>query len=256
MQIKTFKKSDRLHSKISWLDAHFYFSFGNQYDPNRINFGALLVVNDDIISAHSGFGAHSHRDMEIITIPLSGTLSHKDSLGSEGDISEGEVQAMTAGTGLTHSEYNHKNIPVNSFQIWIRPVIKNLSPVYSQKKIKELTQNSPQLLVSPDGRDDSLIIHQDAFISLLTLDSNMQSGISLQSDFKFDTNIKSGIFLTCVKGSFSLSVHLNSNKVSDNIFLNEKDWVEISDIDVIENTLQIINFDEESKILCIQVPVS
>lgn len=255
MQIKSFKKSDRLQSKLIWLDANFYFSFADKYNPERIRFGALLVVNDDIISANSGFGMHSHQNMEIITIAFSGILSHKDSLGNIGDITKNEVQVMTAGTGVTHSEYNNQNTLVNSFQIWIHPALNNLDPSYNQKSFANIETNNPKLLVSSDGRENSLIINQDAFISKLDLDSDSKVNFRLQDNFKFNKDIKVGIFITCLSGNFSVFVKKDNLEISDKFVLNEKDWLEIDDLDVIKDSLEINSLESKSEILIIQVPI-
>jgi redox-sensitive bicupin YhaK (pirin superfamily) len=146
-----------------WLKTHYSFSFANYYDPNRMGFGVLRVINDDFIAGQSGFGEHSHADMEIITIPFTGTLSHKDSSGGDGEIHEGEVQVMSAGTGIVHSEYNHTDAPVELFQIWIEPKNRGIAPRYDQKTFDfSLERNMLVPIVSGDGRDGSLVIHQDA----------------------------------------------------------------------------------------------
>ncbi|MCW1888325.1 MAG: pirin family protein [Candidatus Moranbacteria bacterium] len=148
-----------------WLKTRYSFSFANYYDPMKMGFGALRVINDDWIGPQSGFGKHQHANMEIITIPFLGTLSHKDSTGGEGDIRAGEVQVMSAGTGVVHSEYNHGDEPVELFQIWIEPKSYGVAPRYDQKTFDfNLNANKLVLLVSPDGHEESLVIHQDALI--------------------------------------------------------------------------------------------
>jgi len=252
MLINYFKAASRFNSKNDWLDANFYFSFADKYDPNRIRFGALLVVNDDIIAGNSGFPTHSHRDMEIITIPMSGTLSHKDSSGGEGKISIGEVQTMTAGSGISHSEYNNEGESANSFQIWIFPYAKNLTPKYNQKRFEIIENNKLQLLVSPDARDGSLAINQDGFISQINMKTGETMEYKLFSDFKFnDVNMNMGIFVTCVSGKFSIK----NNEDDKEFILDEKDWLEVSELDITNSALKIGALDDNSKLLFIQVPM-
>ena len=150
-----------------WLSSHHTFSFANYYNPERMGFGTLRVINDDIVAPARGFGTHPHENMEIISVPLSGCLRHKDTMGNEHVIKAGEVQAMSAGTGLQHSEYNHsQNEAVNFLQIWVYPKRKNIKPNYSQKEfLEENRMNKIQLVVSPDGRDNTVEINQDAFFS-------------------------------------------------------------------------------------------
>lgn len=148
-----------------WLKTKYSFSFADYYDPMKRGFGALRVINDDWIAPQSGFGEHHHANMEIITIPYIGRLSHRDSTGGEGSIGAGEVQVMSAGTGVTHSEYNHDDKPIELFQIWIEPKIQGIAPHYDQKPFNfDPAQNKMVLVVSPDGRDGSLTIHQNALI--------------------------------------------------------------------------------------------
>ena len=145
-----------------WLKTCYSFSFANYYDPMKMGFGTLRVINDDWIGPQSGFGEHEHSNMEIITIPFTGALSHKDSTGGEGNIEAGEVQVMSAGTGVVHSEYNHTDAPVELFQIWIEPRSYGIKPRYDQKKFDfEHQKNALVLLVSADGQSESLTIHQD-----------------------------------------------------------------------------------------------
>ena len=150
-----------------WLQANHSFSFANYYDPERMNFGALRVLNDDTIAPGMGFGTHPHDNMEIITIPLEGDLEHKDSMGNIGFINEGEIQVMSAGTGVFHSEYNkNPDKPINLLQLWVMPNIQNAAPRYDQKSIRELKKNNVLYQVlSPDQNDDGMWIHQDAWFS-------------------------------------------------------------------------------------------
>ncbi len=151
-----------------WLHSHHSFSFADYHNPERMGFGKLRVLNDDIVEPGAGFGTHPHRNMEIISIPLSGALRHRDSMGHESVIRTGDVQVMSAGSGLLHSEFNDSNSEqVNFLQIWIFTDKLNVEPRYDQKSFaRDQRQGQLQLVVSPDARDDSLWIHQNAFMSL------------------------------------------------------------------------------------------
>ncbi len=166
------KSANRGFANHEWLKAAHSFSFANYYDENKIHFGKLRVLNDDIVAPAKGFGMHPHKDMEIITIPQTGALKHADNMGNEAVITTGEVQVMSAGTGVYHSEFNASDTePVNLFQIWIFTNQTGHKPRYDQKLFSpEGRDGNWQLLVSPDGRDESLRIHQNAFVS--TIDSN------------------------------------------------------------------------------------
>ena len=164
----------RGHANHGWLDAHHSFSFAGWYDPAKIHFGALRVLNDDIVNGGQGFGRHQHDNMEIITIVLDGALEHKDSMGHTQAIIPNEVQVMSAGSGVTHSEYNHnKDKKVNLLQTWIFPNKRDVTPRYDQKMFApEDRINQLQPLVSPiDNEDAGLKIHQDAWIYRTTLEA-------------------------------------------------------------------------------------
>jgi quercetin 2,3-dioxygenase len=158
------KAQERGHVQIDWLNSYHTFSFGNYHDPNWMGFRTLRVINDDVVAPASGFGTHGHRDMEIVTYVLSGALSHKDSLGTGATIYPGEVQRMTAGTGITHSEFNQSTSEaVHLLQIWIIPDTLDLIPSYEQKAFPtDEKQGKLRLVASPDGRDGSVTIHQNA----------------------------------------------------------------------------------------------
>ncbi|HEY5298010.1 MAG TPA: pirin family protein [Verrucomicrobiae bacterium] len=157
------KSEERGHVNHGWLDSHFTFSFADYYDPAHMGFRSLRVINDDIVAPAQGFGAHPHRDMEIITYILSGALEHKDSMGNGRIIRPGEVQYMAAGTGVTHSEFNpSKNEPVHLLQIWIVPDKKNTKPNYAEKSFAKVENGKLHLAVSKNGRDGSIAINQDA----------------------------------------------------------------------------------------------
>jgi redox-sensitive bicupin YhaK (pirin superfamily) len=160
--------ADRGRTRIDWLDSYHTFSFGDYYDPRHMHFGALRVINEDIVAPGQGFGTHPHRDMEIITYVLEGSLQHRDSLGTGSVIRPGEVQRMSAGTGITHSEFNaSQSDPVHLLQIWIMPEVKGLQPEYEQKAYEPNGSiDRWQLVASRDGREGSVTVHQDVSLYL------------------------------------------------------------------------------------------
>ena len=166
---KIFYSADsRGYADHGWLEARHSFSFANYYDPERIHFGMLRVLNDDIIAPAEGFGTHPHNNMEIITIPLSGQLEHKDNMGNGSVITAGEVQVMSAGTGVMHSEFNPSGTEhANLLQIWIFPEKKDVNPRYDQRRFKhEVFHNNIRTIVNNNENDNSLFIYQKAVISM------------------------------------------------------------------------------------------
>ena len=161
-----FSAQRRGHTQLDWLDSYHSFSFGEFYDPERMGVSVLRVINDDVVNGGGGFGAHPHRDMEIITYMVSGTIEHRDSLGNIKRIEPGEVQRMSAGTGITHSEYNASGEePLRLLQIWIKPAQQNLPPSYEQKRVAN--GSGLNWIVSGDHVPDTLHIHQDVRIARL-----------------------------------------------------------------------------------------
>lgn len=166
------RAEDRGHANHGWLDTNHTFSFADYYDPNFMGFRSLRVINEDRVKAGVGFGTHAHRDMEIISYVLEGTLAHRDSMGTGSLIKPGEVQRMSAGSGVTHSEMNPSNDePVHFLQIWILPAERGITPGYEQKKFEDdERRNALRLVASPDGRDGSVTIHQDVQLFSTLLD--------------------------------------------------------------------------------------
>lgn len=177
MSIIVRKSADRGHADHGWLDSHHTFSFADYHDPRHMGFGPLRVINEDRVQPGRGFGEHGHRDMEIISYVIEGALEHKDSIGAGSIIRPGDIQVMSAGTGVRHSEFNHSHaVPVHFLQIWITPDARGLKPRYDQRTFADAEKSGRlRLIVSGDGRDGSLMIHRDANIhaALLKADQHI-----------------------------------------------------------------------------------
>jgi len=182
-----------------WLQTRHYFSFANYYDPERIHFGMLRVLNDDIVAPESGFGMHPHDNMEIITIPLSGSLWHQDDMGNQSTIQKGEIQVMSAGSGIMHSEWNKDiNTPVNLFQIWIYPRTRNVTPRYQQIEIASLrVPNSLYQILSPNQHDAGVWIHQNAWMHMGEFNKKSTQTYTLHAH-------NNGVFVLVVDGQISI----------------------------------------------------
>ncbi|MEL7268185.1 MAG: pirin family protein [Bacteroidota bacterium] len=167
------KADTRGNANHGWLQSRHTFSFANYYNPERMNFGLLRVLNDDIVSEARGFGTHPHRDMEIISIPLEGDLEHKDSMGTSAIIKQGDIQVMSAGTGIMHSEYNaNKDKPVKFLQIWVFPNEKGVTPRYDQITLDlDDRKNKMQQVLSPNPEDAGVWIHQNAWFNMTSLEA-------------------------------------------------------------------------------------
>lgn len=236
MKLTLHKADSRGHANHGWLNSFHTFSFANYYNPERMNFGVLRVLNDDTVDSGMGFGEHPHRDMEIISIPLEGDLEHQDSMGTKAVIRKGEIQVMSAGTGVMHSEYNrNKDEQVKFLQIWIIPNKMGVEPRYDQIKISDHAKpNDFQQILSPDKNDEGVWIHQDAWFNLADFDP----GISKEYRLHKKGN---GVYLFVLSGEA---------KVGDTV-LSERDGLGIEDTDSF--TLEAL---KKSEILIMEVPMS
>jgi quercetin 2,3-dioxygenase len=193
--MKTIRRAnDRGHANHGWLDSYHTFSFGNYYDPAHMSFRSLRVINDDQIAAGNGFGTHPHRDMEIITYVLEGAIEHRDSMGNGAIVNAGDVQRMTAGTGVTHSEFNPSPTDATHLlQIWLTPQQMGLEPSYEQKNFSPVEkQNQLRLVASHDGRDGSVRIHQDVDLYASLLAASESLAIDLNPDRHYWLHVARG----------------------------------------------------------------
>jgi len=229
------KAADRGAADHGWLNAKHYFSFAGYNDPSKVHFGALRVLNDDIVAGGTGFPAHPHDNMEIVTIPLSGAIQHKDSTGGNGIINTGDVQIMSAGTGVRHSEFNaSKTEALNLFQLWVFPKKRNIEPRYDQRSFSVSDRtNKWQYVVSPNETDNGLWINQDARFAL----TKIEAGKELTYTNAFKGN---GVYLVVIKGSV---------KVND-VELSDRDAVGISDTDSFT-----IHASKDAELLAVEVPM-
>lgn len=238
MKTTLYRASTRGHAYHGWLDTYHTFSFANYYNPERINFGALRVINDDIVKGGEGFGTHPHDNMEIISIPLYGDLEHKDSMGHTEVIHAGEVQVMSAGTGITHSEYNpNEDKPVNLFQIWVFPEKRNVTPRYDQRAFDYIhSKNQLIQIVGPkdDKENTGLWIHQNAWFNIGTF----EKGTDIEYKIKGNGN---GVFVMVVEGEFTVEGQK----------LNHRDGFGIQETD----TIGISANSDNARILLIDVPM-
>lgn len=226
----------RGHADHGWLHSYHTFSFADYHNPVRMNFGKLRVLNDDVVEPGQGFGTHPHDNMEIISIPLSGSLRHKDSMGNTHVISHGEVQVMSAGTGIKHSEHNNSNSePVNFLQIWVLPRERDIQPRYEQKVFDAAARNGHfQVIVSPDRQDGSIWINQEAYFSLADFSAGSKGNYNIKKP-------GNGVYFFLIDGRIEVGGEL----------LRKRDAIGLPDLSTIE--IDVLN---DSQILCIEVPVN
>lgn len=230
------KSDTRGHANHGWLDSHHSFSFASYHHPERMRFGVLRVLNDDKVVPGRGFGTHPHDNMEIISIPLEGDLEHKDSMGNTSVIREGDLQVMSAGTGIFHSEYNkNPDREVKFLQIWVYPNQKDVDPRYDQISLKALEQeNSFYQVVSPDSSDQGVWIHQEAWFHLGHFDPETESVYTLKKK-------ENGVYLFVLEGAV---------KVND-IPMERRDGLGIW-----ESSEILFKFREHSRVLLMEVPMT
>lgn len=218
-----------------WLKARHTFSFAGYYDPGRVHFGVLRVLNDDEVAPGMGFGTHPHDNMEIITIPLEGIIAHKDSMGNNGTISVGEIQVMSAGTGVRHSEFNFSSSDkLRLLQIWVFPDKENVTPRYDQQKYPELKENELIQILSPHAADAGVWIHQQAWFHL----GKITAGDFVNYQLKKPS--ANGVYLFVIEGAVE----------AEGIMLGHRDGMGISDTSEFK-----IQANEDAKVLLMEVPM-
>lgn len=230
------KANTRGHADHGWLNAYHSFSFASWYNPERVQFGTLRVLNDDTVAAGMGFGTHPHDNMEIITIPLEGDLAHKDSMGNEAIIRTGDVQVMSAGTGIQHSEFNpNENKQTKLFQIWLFPKIRNVEPRYQQitLDVTEQKNNFAQIL-SPNPDDEGVWIHQDAWFHLADFDKDFSKTYELKK-------AGNGMYVFVISGNITV----------DGQELGTRDGLGITDFQTLE-----IKALTDAKFLLMEIPMA
>jgi len=227
--------SERGHVNFGWLDSHHSFSFGNWYDPEKVHFGALRVLNDDIVKGGGGFDTHPHDNMEIVSIPLKGAIAHKDSTGTEGIVHSGDVQIMSAGSGIRHSEYNASHFdPANFLQIWVFPKQQNIKPRYDQRTFDQSQrQGKWQVVVSPNAADGGVWINQDSRMAM----TKMEAGTDITFTPVYEG---SGVYLFVIEGEVEVG----------DVKLQRRDAVGVSEAGAFS-----IHAVAASELLAIEVPM-
>lgn len=228
--------SQRGFASRGWLNSYHSFSFSQYYDPAKMNFGLLRVLNDDDVAEGMGFGTHGHDNMEIVSIPLSGALKHNDSTGREAIIKQGDVQIMSAGSGIQHSEYNESNTDAVQFlQIWVFPKEINITPRYEQKTFNESDKKNKFLtVVSPEKDGNNIWINQDAYFSMANLDEGFQVDYQLH-------NQENGVYIFLLEGEIE----------TENQLLKRRDALGVYEAERVS-----INAKTDSKVLLIEVPMA
>ncbi len=216
MKTTIHKAGTRGHANHGWLDSHHTFSFAGYHDPERMHFGVLRVLNDDVVAAGQGFGTHPHENMEIISIPLEGDLEHKDSMGNVTVIREGDLQVISAGTGIYHSEYNkNSDREVKFLQIWLFPDKEGVEPRYDQITLdRDALHNSMVQVLSPFPEDDGVWIHQKAWFHLCRLDEGVETSYTLKDP-------SNGVYIFAIEGSADIN----------GVLLEKRDGLGIEDIE-------------------------
>ncbi|MGB3949200.1 MAG: pirin family protein [Bacteroidia bacterium] len=230
------KSTDRGHANHGWLNAKHSFSFASYYNPEKVHFGLLRVLNDDIIAPGMGFGTHPHDNMEIVTIPLKGALEHRDSMGNIGVIHPNEIQAMSAGSGISHSEYNHsKTEAINLLQIWVFPKERNITPRYDQRVFTEADKMGKfKTIVAPVKADDVMWINQDAYFAIGKFKADATTDYTIQHK-------GNGAYVFIIEGE----VKINNQQLSS------RDALGIWDTDSFN-----IEVVKDAEILIIDVPMN
>jgi quercetin 2,3-dioxygenase len=230
-----YKADSRGHADHGWLNAYHSFSFASWYNPDRVQFGMLRVLNDDTVAAGMGFGTHPHDNMEIITIPLEGDLAHKDSMGNSATIKTGDVQVMSAGTGIQHSEFNpNHDQHTKLFQIWLFPKYRNVAPRYQQITLDQsLQKNDFAQILSPNADDEGVWIYQDAWFYLSDFDANFSKKLALKKE-------GNGFYIMNIEGEIEV----------DGTKLEKRDAIGIWDSNEIE-----IKANADSKFLVMEIPM-
>ncbi|ARS34314.1 pirin family protein [Pontibacter actiniarum] len=229
------KAATRGRANHGWLDSHHTFSFAQYYNPERMGFGLLRVLNDDVVAPGMGFGTHPHDNMEIVSIPIKGSLAHQDSTGTKEVIQTNEVQIMSAGSGLTHSEFNaSKADPVNFLQIWVFPKERDITPRYEQKTFRpEDRQNRLQTVIAPEKQEGALWINQDAWFTLGTLKSGFSEEYTLHKQ-------GNGLYAFVIDGE----VEIDGEKLS------KRDGMGISDVSSVT-----VKASGDAEVLLMEVPM-
>lgn len=237
METVIHKSEDRGYANHGWLDTHHTFSFAGWYNPDQMHFGALRVLNDDIVAPEKGFGQHPHNDMEIVSIPLRGALTHRDTMGHAQAIKTGDVQVMSAGTGLQHSEYNESSDEeVNFLQLWIFPERRGVEPRYDQKTFDASNrENTWQQLVRPhDSEGDGLWVHQNAYMHRTDLTEGTKLSYSVNSE-------GNGVYFFILEGDVEIAGQP----------LNKRDGMGVWDVDSVE-----LVASSNAEVLAVEVPMA
>lgn len=231
------KANTRGEANHGWLQSKHTFSFANYHNPERMHFGVLRVLNDDVVAPGMGFGTHPHQNMEIISIPMEGDLEHKDSMGNVAVIKSGDIQVLSAGTGITHSEYNkNKDKQVKFLQIWVFPNKKNVTPRYDQISLNVIDRNNQfQQVLSPNPDDAGVWIHQEAWFNM----TNLEKGKELS--YQLNNPERNGVYVFVLKGDATVN----------NQSLNNRDGLGVWDVSQLD-----IKADSNTELLLMEVPMN